>query len=357
MSLQKLEVHHVRNIEKAELELSPKLNFLIGQNGSGKTSLLEAVYILGRGRSFRSNQAAQIIRFNQSSLIVSGKAYQEADLPPVNLGVQLSKRKREIHLAGRRLQSSAELIWAFPVSLIQPSSSALLDDAPKYRRQFLDWGAFHMESAFLQNWRFYAKALNQRNALLRSQSNEIETWNHELSRYGTIVALARQAYAEKLKPFFLEAAEFFLGQHDFELKLTPGWDFEKPLADVLKDQFYLDQKHGYTHSGPHKGDFSVLADGKPAKFFLSRGQMKLLVFALLLAQAHLMEESVGNRGCVLIDDLASELDAYNRDKLLDFLAKRKAQFFITATDDQMLQNRMPDDSARFHLERGFIKQA
>lgn len=357
MSLVKLDVLNVRNIESAHIEPSPRLNFILGPNGSGKTSLLESIHILGRARSFRSTQAGQVIRFQQEDLTVAGRVGQGEGLAPIPVGVRLGRRKREIALAGQKARSSAELVRAFPVSLIQPASSGLLEGAPKTRRQFLDWGAFHLDPAFLEQWRGYARALEQRNALLRSGTvRGVEIWNHELSRYGTIVALARAAYAERLSPYFLAAAGHFLGEMPLDLRLSPGWDMAKPLEDALREETSLDLREGHTRAGPHKADFSVLAGGRSAKHYFSRGQAKLLVFALLLAQAHLLEESLDARGCVLIDDLASELDPANRARLLDFLRLRKTQFFITATDPQSLAAGGAD-AAMFHVEHGRVTQA
>jgi DNA replication and repair protein RecF len=353
MSLAKLDVAHLRNIEAASLAPSPRLNFIIGPNGSGKTSLLEAIYILGRARSFRSTQAGPVIRFQQEQLTAAGKILLEGEARQV--GVRLARRQREIWLAGQKLQSSAELIHAFPVLIIQPTSANLLDDAPKQRRQFLDWSAFHLEPGFLEQWRGYARALAQRNALLRlGDKRGMEIWNQELSRYGTMLAAARVACVERLRPYFHAAAEFFLGGLAVELRASKGWDQGKTLEEALQADLALDLRDGYTHAGPHKGDLAILAAGRPARHYLSRGQMKLLLFALLLAQAHLLEEALGPRGCVLIDDLASELDAANRERLLQFLSLRQAQFFITSVDPSWAEQAQ---GAVFRMALGHITEA
>lgn len=355
MSLTKVDVRNVRNIEVAALEPSPHINFLVGRNGSGKTSLLEALYILGRGRSFRSAQASQIIRFAQDSLTVSGKALIAERPGQVSLGVQLSKQGRDIVVEGRKLTSTAELVWILPVLLIHPGSSSLLDDAPKFRRQFLDWGAFHQDQEFLIAWRGYVKALRQRNVLLREGSSlGLETWNHELGRYGLLVAEARSQYLACLRPFFLKATGHFLGVDDLQIKMNPGWDVARSLPEVLHANIQADRRFGYTQYGPHRGDFVIQMDGRPVRHFFSRGQIRMLVFALLLSQACLLEAQVGKGGCVLIDDLASELDASNRCRLLSFIKNLNGQFFVTATDEAVRQSAGLEGAALFHVERGCL---
>lgn len=357
MSLIKLEAHDLRNIESASLLPSPRLNFLIGPNASGKTSLLEAIHLLGRARSFRAAQVNQLIRFGQPALTVTGRiATGEGRTFPI--GVRIARSEREIHIDGKILQSSAELLRAFPVLVIQPAGIALLEGAPKQRRQFLDFGAFHEEPAYLDHWRRYVRALGQRNALLReNRLRELPPWNHELARYGTIVADSRLRYMERLDGFFQDAAaRFFPGQH-FEFRLQAGWDTAKPLETLLAEGIPADVRHGYTQSGPHKGDFSITLNGRPVKAYLSRGQMKLLVYALLLAQSRLMEERGGAAGCVLVDDVASELDEPNKKTLLAFLREGRTQYFVTATARDMIEAGLSDDAALFRVEQGQVIQA
>jgi DNA replication and repair protein RecF len=354
MSLAKIEISNVRNIETATLEPSPRLNFIFGANASGKTSLLEAIFLLGRARSFRTAQVNQLIRFGQAASTVGGRIRSEGGfLLPV--GIQITRGQREIHLGGKKIQSSAELIRAFPVLVIQPASTTLLEDGPKYRRQFLDWGVFHAEHSFLDCWRRYIKALSQRNTLLREKRpGDLELWNHELARYGTIVADARQRYAERLRPFLQETAGRFFPGSRFEMQASAGWNEAKSLEFVLREEIPADLRYGYTQSGPHKGDFSISVDGRSAKAYLSRGQTKLLIYALLLAQSQLMEEGTASTGCVLIDDVASELDENNKQRLLGFLKERQSQFFITTTAKPITEGVVDEEAAFIHVEHGRI---
>lgn len=355
MTVFKLEVFDLRNIESATLVPSPRLNFIVGPNASGKTSLLEALYLLGRARSFRTRETSRLIRFGQPALTVAGKTSAEAG-GEIALGIRIGRGQREIHLAGKPVQSGAELLRALPVLVIHPAGIALLEGTPKLRRQFLDFGAFHEDPVYLEHWRRYGKALVQRNALLRAQRpRELPPWNQELARYGTIVAEARQRYAERLEPSFHRMGERFFQGRRFALRIQAGWDTDKELARVLEEEAAADLRCGYTQSGPHKGDFSISLDGRPARAYLSRGQMKLLVYALLLAQSRLMEET--RAGCVLIDDVASELDDDNRRTLLGVLRERQTQFFITATARTLIEESLDEHAVLFPMEQGRLTRA
>jgi DNA replication and repair protein RecF len=358
MSIERLIVSNVRNIESVALDPDAHVNLLVGENGSGKTSLLEAIYILGRARSFRARVASQVIRERSESLVVSGRVVSESRMP-AQIGVRLSAKQREIVVSGRRVLSSAELVWSLPVLLIQPSSTALMVEAPRVRRQIMDWGVFHVEHAFLDHWRGYARALAQRNAVLRTNASvkNLAVWDYEVALLGEAVADARSRYIEKLQPYFMNAVSELLGGGDYTIRLHRGWSSEQALSNVLAAEINADQRVGYTGSGAHKADFSILLGGRPAKLTLSRGQMKLLIIALFLAQVRLVDEH-NDAGCtVLIDDLASELDNKNLKRVMLFLMDQSSQFFTTFVEHPEIDPNVLARSAMFHVEHGKIMRS
>ena len=357
MSLQKLDIYNVRNILNASLTPSPGLNFIYGDNASGKSSLLEAIFILGRARSYRTIHIKQVINFNQNDLIVSGKSLQKNG-SSFQLGIQTDGKEFEIRINQMPHQPRHQLAYALPIQLIEPKSYRLLDSGPQIRREFIDWGVFNDNENFLPAWRQFATALKQRNALLKmKRPGHIEVWNKELVNYGTIVAELRQQYIKRLESVFKTIIGEFLTFDTIVLNLLTGWDHEVGFEQTLIDDLEKDLRYGFTHSGPHRCDLQVSVNGWLARDYVSRGQLKLLVLGLKLAQVKLLQLEHSNVGCILIDDFTAELDSGNRDKLLKYLAHLDFQVFMTATELQEFGdiNQIPVYKV-FHVEHGQVKQ-
>ena len=356
MSLLKLDIYAVRNIQKETVIPSPTINLIVGENASGKSAFIEAIYILGRTKSFRCSTIKPVINFSQNHLIVSAHTLQENG-HRLHLGIQLDGKNIEVHINQQAKQKRSDLAYALPLQLIHPKSYELLDAGSQIRREFLDWGVFNSNQNFLPVWRKFKKALSQRNALLKTrQLAQINVWDKELVYYGTIVDSYRQQYLEKLKPVFIEIIGRFLALDGIDLKLVPGWNTAKEFSQVLIEDQDKDLRYGFTHSGPHRGDFQLLVNNRLAKDFVSRGQLKLLVMSLKLAQVQLLANEHSQTGCILIDDFAAELDVINRAKLLRYLSEMACQVFITATEandfgdlSQITNYKM------FHVEQGTIK--
>lgn len=331
MGLIQLDFDGLRNLASARIEPGPSINLIVGPNASGKTSLLESIYLLGRARSFRTRQILRLIQSGRASLTVAGWVETDPD-ERTQLGLLLARGKRELRVDGRPARSSLEFMRQFPLLVIQPSGIALVEGPPGIRRHFLDFGVFHQDPGFMGYWRRYGRAVQQRNSLLRAgRRRELSPWSQEMVSYGIMLHSAREAYVQRLTPFFAEIATHFFPGRDLTLQLVPGWDSSRSLGEVLEAGVEGDLRQGFTQQGPHRVDFILKIDQRPVREFLSRGQTKLLVYALLLAQSRLMEDGRRMPGCVLIDDVASELDVANRARLMGLLANRASQFFITAT--------------------------
>ncbi|MGZ8191504.1 MAG: DNA replication/repair protein RecF [Methylococcaceae bacterium] len=356
MTLLKLDIYSVRNIQKQSISPSPVINFIVGENASGKSAFIEAIYILGRAKSFRPISIKSVISFNQDFLIVSAQALQ-ANGSICQLGIQLDGKNSEIRINQESTKKRSDLLYALPLQLIHPKSYELLDASAQVRREFLDWGVFHDDENFLSAWRNFKKALSQRNSLLKTKElKQLNVWDKELVYYGTIVNRCRQQYLKKFKPVFTQIIKKFLAIDDVDLKLISGWDSSKEFHQVLLGDLDKDSRHGFTHSGPHRADLQLFINNRLAKDFVSRGQLKLLVLSLKLAQVQLLTNEHSNSGCILIDDFAAELDVFSRAKLLKFLSELECQVFITATELAELGDLNSIKNYKlFHVEHGNIK--
>ncbi|CAM3493749.1 DNA replication/repair protein RecF [Parendozoicomonas haliclonae] len=361
--LEKISVTDTRNLVSVTLTPSPSINILHGVNGSGKTSFLEAIHLLGTARSFRSTKVKSVIRQGQEACIVFGKV--GAGEHSWALGVSRTQDAScKVHINGESARLTSDLAAILPLQVINPDTFRLLEGSPKDRRQFLDWGVFHVEHRFLNAWKRAQKAMKQRNAFLRNSSARhgkiadslLDVWNVELAHSGEEIDSYRQSYFEKLKPVFEETLAQLTDLSDIQISYTRGWDKESSLREVLDRSLKRDLESGYTHWGPHRADIRIRHKGAPAVESLSRGQQKAVVCALKLAQGKLFSESKAF-GCVyLIDDLPSELDKEHRYKLCRMLGNMDAQVFITCVEQGALADAWGTDKdvKMFHVEHGVI---
>ena len=249
-----------------------------------------------------------------------------------------------------------------PLQLINPDSFRLLEGAPKQRRQYLDWGVFHVEHRFLPAWQRLQKSLKQRNSLLRRGRIErslLAPWEAEIVAAGEQIDGFRQAYLQQLKPIFEQTLAELVSLDGLTLSYFRGWDKERSLAEVLDSQFARDCALGHTQAGPQRGDLRLRLRGLNAAEVLSRGQQKLVVCALKIAQGRLLRQLDRQQDCVfLVDDLPSELDSAHRQALCRLLESLECQVFITCVDADSLSNCWQPDTplSMFHVEHGHIVQ-
>ena len=348
-SLDRLQVTDFRCLQAAELEPSPGLNLIVGANASGKTSLLEAIFVLGRGRSFRTLRRARLVRDGASGFTVAGQVTR--DRQDARIGVRGSRTEPlEIRIDGHAAGNAAKLSEWLPVEAIDPEVHKLVEEGPERRRRYLDWGTFHVEHGFLAAWGRYRKALRQRNALLQRlqrPGNELDAWEEEMSRAGTALTGMRQRFVDELATPLATLSTQLL---DLEAKIDfrPGWDRGAALLDVLGAGRERDLAVGRTLSGPHRAELVIELDSARARARVSRGQQKLLAASLILAQLQVLATAGQRRAVLLLDDPGAELDRRRVALLIGAVQQMDLQLFITALDRSYL----PDLDARtFHMEQ------
>lgn len=358
MVLTRLLINNFRNIEQASISPTPDFNFLIGANGSGKTSVLEAIYTLGHGRAFRTLHTNRIIRHDQPAFVLHGriadKEYIQRDIAVGLMKDRLGSTKIRINNDDR--PGVAALARLLPIQLITPEGFRLLNGGPKYRRAYIDWGCFHQSPDFFQKWSNYRRLLKQRNAALRQtlRYEHILPWDQELAPLAEEISALRLEYSRAIIAGIMETCAQFLPECTLTFSFQRGWDKDRNYATLLEQQFQRDRELTYTAHGPHKADFRIRTEGVPVEEVLSRGQLKLLVCALRLAQGeHLSQRS--NQKCLyLIDDFASELDECRRHLLGVRLKAAYAQVFVSAISADHIIDMVDEKGKMFHIKKGKI---
>lgn len=349
MSLASLAVTDLRCLGAAALEFGQGLNLIHGPNGSGKTSILEAVFLVGRGRSFRTHQTNQLIARARPSFTVFAQT-----MDPVHR-IGFEYRRDEAYVArldGCDVRSLAELPSAFFVEVIDPEIHRLIEGVPRERRRWLDWGVFHVEHSFLEHWLRFSRALRQRNASLKAGSDP-RVWDGELVAHGEQIAIQRAHWFDAVKPSLVQTIHRISGL-DVELSYHRGWPAERTLADVISEGLERDELRGSTFSGPQRADVMLKIGGKAARESLSRGQQKLVASAMVLALLGQLREKVGTPPTLLLDDPGAELDLGRLGSLVEAVRELKCQLVVTSLDPDLRSFGEPDRV--FHVEQGTVQR-
>ncbi|MBA2777879.1 DNA replication/repair protein RecF [Billgrantia kenyensis] len=355
MLIDRLAFSGLRNLGALDFSPCPGINLFVGRNGSGKTSLLEGIHILGMGRSFRTRQLKHAIGHETDELTLFARLNGD---PPLPIGIRRARdtAELEMRLAGQRVSRLAQLIEALPLQLINPDAFRLLEGAPAGRREFLDWGVFHVKHDFFDAWRRAKRALKHRNALLRHDrmdANNLAVWEQELAHWGERVDDLRREWMAAFVPVFEETLDRLIALPELRLRYSRGWDKQRPLLEILEQSRATDFQMGFTQHGPQRGDLRIRLGKRPAVEVLSRGQQKLVVSALKLAQGRLLEQSTGRSCLYLVDDLPAELDIEHRRIFCRLLESMGSQAFITSVEHDALVGPWKSHTplAMFHVKQ------
>lgn len=372
-----IKIDTLRNLGSVELKPNRFANIIYGENGSGKTSILEALSVIAHGRSFRTRKYQYVINKEKPSYILFAQLLNtKGSNKPSNVGVLRNRQGAiQIKVDGEKILSAGHLAQKLPMLIIDGHSFQLLEGAAKERRQFFDWLVFHVKHDFGKLWKEYAKCVKQRNSLLRRDKinyTELAPWDFEIAKSAAIIESERRKcftlFSAGLKDY-LEECEF--DDNSIVVTYKSGWktDFTNStsiaidssmLEKELKDNFTKDRVLGYTSIGSHKSDIVITVNGKKASESLSRGQQKVLISALFFTKAQVFNETTNIEPVFLLDDLPAELDQRHQALIAKWLVSLGSQSFITSIEKESVLLAWPKmtntNCQLFHVEHGDVQQ-
>jgi DNA replication and repair protein RecF len=345
---------NIRLYRRFEIQPHPRLNLIVGDNAAGKTSLLEALYVLLRGRSFRAQNLAEMRGDHGpgwSAFLEDGRDGQVEN----RVGLGWQEGETDLRLNGRADVALAEIVRSIPAQFVDPTAHRLLDEGPSYRRAYVDWGVFHVEPSFLPHWRRFQRALKQRNRALKegATASLIDSWNDELALNAEALSVLREAHVVETGPGFARFVERLLGLHQADQHWQRGWPMDIDYRTLLVTHREQHRRLGTTVQGPHRAELRITLGERKAKATVSRGQQKLLVLAMVLAQAELLIEKGVSPPILLVDDFGAELSLEYQLRLASALRQYAGQVFVTAFERPKAFE--DGEYSLFHVEHGEIR--
>ena len=357
MHLDWLQIKRVRNLLDIKIEAEPRLNVITGENGSGKTATLEAIYLLSRARSFRTPKIQDVIKKGDETLQVTAGTTSTA-AGKATLGIEKGRNQIILRNNGSTVKTVSEQAKNLPLALITPETHLLVTGTPRQRRHWLDWALFHVEQHYLEDWRDYFKALRQRNSLLKAGNRNqglYEGWERTMAEAGVRLLTARQKFLKTLQEISNPLLnKVFYGE--FKIRFNAGeYNNEDLFKAYLVNERAKDRVNGFTRNGPHRADLEFMFENERVAANFSRGQIKLFISLLILAEAKALYEASGEYPIILVDDYDAELDKKASEYLLSILCDLPFQVFLTSVNKSM-PHIFSKDFARFHVEHGKVQK-
>ncbi len=343
MHLESLSLRDFRNVAQADIELHSRLNVFAGDNGQGKTNLIEAIYWLATLRPSRAGRLRELIRWGAAACHGAGRVEDRGLVHRLACG--LEGEDRAAWREGKRVRAEA-YFGALAVVLFSPEEVGLVRGPPADRRRFLDRAIFTGRPAYLADVLAHRRALDGRNRLLREGAEEalLEAYEGPLARLGARLLEARSAWMASVAPRFRAIFGRVMGEdlpvglrYRTTVDLDPGDDPATALASALAADRVRDRERGFTQRGPQADDLGLELFGRPARLYASQGQQRALVLALKIAEIEVLTERLGVVPVLLLDDVSSELDPARNERLFDFLEGFPGQVVVTTTDPTVLR--------------------
>ena len=356
MRLSSLAIRGVRNLEHVSMDPGSGINLLFGDNGAGKTSLLESIFILAHGRSFRSGKIQTVVNQNASELSVSALVENQKLRLNNRVGLVRGRNPTQARIDGTPVTRLSELAVTLPCIVISAKNHELIEGGPTERRSYLDWLLFHVDHSYLALYRRFKSAMQQRNAALRSAAPAalVKNWDRELADAGQLISQKREQIVEQFTKKYSAMVESLEDELQPRFNYRRGWADTESLAESLNANFQNCQRLGMTSVGPHRADLKLFLGKNEAKYVNSRGQQKLLAIIMKLVQVELFADYNEQTPVILIDDPPSELDLITKQFVFSYLEKTDAQVFVTSVSD--VSNNLQHSANVFHVKRGVVQK-
>jgi DNA replication and repair protein RecF len=350
MSISQLSLTNFRGLKSTTLNFHPQINFITGDNASGKTSLLESINVISQASSFRTHRLKQCISHTEHQFLLFAK------FQSYKVGLSKSDTKLNIKINGEVISKRSDLVRITPIGLLNSDSFSLITGSPSIRRSFLDWCLFHVEQDYVLLHSQFKQALKQRNAILKSRKDLgiISYWDSYLVEPSIAIKNLRLKYSNIISSILKKDLCGLLGEMDLSFEYEQGWRQDKELLDCLIDSRGKDIKTGFTNIGIHRDNLKIMSKGLPVAQVLSRGQLKRLCIALQIIILGIVKKNTNKELILLVDDLGSELDSSSQKLILNLLVETGVQLFITNVDSTISVPIKNKEFKMFHVEHGII---
>jgi DNA replication and repair protein RecF len=351
MSIRQISLTDFRNLNSTTIDFNPDVNVITGNNGSGKTSLLEAIHVICQAKSFRNSSLKGCIQKGKNGFLLFAR------FDHYKAGFSLTGKKVDIKVNGEVVHKRSELVRRTPIKIVNSDSFELLTGSPLVKRMFLDWCLFHVEHHYAENLSLYQHALKQRNQLLKQRKNTelLDYWDDFLIGPAIEIEKSRDNLTNVINQSIQSKLDHLTDNLDVRIAYQKGWNKEKSFKQALTESRRKDLQTGFTQVGIHRDNILITNEGISAVNFLSRGQQKRLCLALQLEVLLIVKQFNESPTILLVDDLSAELDIEARRKVVDLVEKLNLQLFITNTDWQDNNVLKEKDFSRFHVEHGIIR--
>ncbi|MBR5642374.1 MAG: DNA replication/repair protein RecF [Firmicutes bacterium] len=355
MVFKQLELENFRNYGNQSIEFHEKLNLLLGKNAQGKTNLLESLFIMGLGKSFRTNKDSDMIAFGKD--FARASCLVEGEKGETEIDIIYQPDGKIIKVDGMKLSRSIDLLEHVYIVVFSPDDLKIIKEGPEHRRRFLDRELCQIKPVYYSDLGNYKKVLKQRNFLLREKNpdrNLFSVFDASLADYGTRITKERKEFTKRLQELSSKIhSDISQGQEELKLEYETDVFDKNQFRELLEKNFESDVYKGHTGFGPHKDDLKIEVNGTDIRTFGSQGQQRTAALSMKLAEIGLIRQETGCNAVLLLDDVLSELDSSRQRFLID--AMKDIQVFITATEiDPEVRALLPEGYA-FHVEQGSIK--